>query len=463
MYRRGLAAAVCAVALVVPARSARGADDATLLRVFFKDGTSVISYGEPARVNDRVIFSMPTGSTPNPQLHLINLPIERVDWARTERYATAARAKHYLQSQAEIDYAALSGSIAQTLNEVATATEPASRLALVERARRTLADWPQNHYNYRQAEVRQMLGMLDEAIADLRAASGARRFDLALTAYVEPPTISEPLLPPPTFKESIEQTLLAARMVDNPVERVSLLATVMAGIDRGRPSLPEAWATATRLEAEMAMRAEQRIDQSYRSLSTALLAQANRRATIADVRGLEALLRSIPQRDHALGGRRPETVSSLVATIQDKLDAARRLQLARDRWAMRSAAFDHYRLDIARPLYLFRQLQPALENIKALSGSTPSSLNLVERTAVSILKLAREIVPPAELAAAHALLISAVQLSANAAQIRREAALAADMTRAWNASSAAAGALMLGERARTDMQAIVRPPQLQLR
>jgi hypothetical protein len=34
------------------------------------------------------------------------------------------------------------------------------------------------------------------------------------------------------------------------------------------------------------------------------------------------------------------------------------------------------------------------------------------------------------------------------------------MTRAWNASSAAAGAIMLGTRARSDMQAIVRLPQL---
>src|SRR5437867_2852783 len=409
MYRLGLTAAFCAAAVVMPVREARAADDATLLRVFFKDGTSLVSYGEPARVNDRVIFSMPTAPTPNPPLHLVNLPLERIDWPRTERYASAARAQHYLQSQAEIDYASLSGNIAQTLSDVSATSDPIVRLTFVERARRTLADWPQSHYNYRQAEVRQMLSMLDEAIADLRAATGARRFDLALTAYVEPPTIAEPLLPPPTLRESIEQHMLAARMVDNPVERVSLLATAMAGIDRGRPSLPDTWATATRLEAEMAMRAEQHVDQSYRSLSAVLLVQATRRARIADVRGLEALLRSIPQRDAALGARRPQTVSSLVAAIEEKLDAARRLQLARDRWAMRAPAFDHYKLDIARSLYLFTQLQPALENIKALSGSTPSSLQLIERTAASILKLAREIVPPAELASAHALLISAVQ------------------------------------------------------
>jgi len=53
-----------------------------------------------------------------------------------------------------------------------------------------------------------------------------------------------------------------------------------------------------------------------------------------------------------------------------------------------------------------------------------------------------------------------VQLSANAGKMRREAVLASDMTRAWNASSAAAGALMLGDKARLDIQSIVRRPTL---
>ncbi len=68
--------------------------------------------------------------------------------------------------------------------------------------------------------------------------------------------------------------------------------------------------------------------------------------------------------------------------------------------------------------------------------------------------------PPEELVAAHALLISAAQLAATAAAIRREATLAGSMTRAWDASSAAAGALMLGARARTDIQSLLKPPQL---
>ena len=116
---------------------------------------------------------------------------------------------------------------------------------------------------------------------------------------------------------------------------------------------------------------------------------------------------------------------------------------------------------IRTPIDLFAQLKPSLEAVKALSRlrARPRSPAL-ERTAARILKLASAIVPPEELAAAHALLISAVQLAGNAAEIRREATLASDMTRAWDASSAAAGALMLGARARTDIQNLLKPPQL---
>src|SRR5436190_4571056 len=161
--------AVCVLLLMpVAGVSAAAADEeATLLRVFLRDGTSLISYGEPARVGDRIIFSMPTAVTPNPPLHLVNLPAERVDWERTDKYSAAARQQHYLNTQAELDFATLSSKLAQTLNDVAAATDPTQRLAIVERARSVLSQWPQEHYNYRQTEVRQMVGMLDEAIADL--------------------------------------------------------------------------------------------------------------------------------------------------------------------------------------------------------------------------------------------------------------------------------------------------------
>ena len=96
-----------------------------------------------------------------------------MDWERTVNYAESARASRYLATRAEPTTRCCTTEIAQALNDVAQTTDRRRRLAIVERARKTLADWPPRHYNYKQADVRQMLGMLDEAIADLRAAAGA--------------------------------------------------------------------------------------------------------------------------------------------------------------------------------------------------------------------------------------------------------------------------------------------------
>jgi hypothetical protein len=408
-----------------------------------------------------VIFSMPTAATANPPLHLVNLPATRVDWDRTNRYAATARESHYVATQAELDYAAVSNEVAQTLNEVAATSDPARRLEIVEGARRVLADWPQQHFNYRQGEVRQMLGMLDEAIADLRAATaGSGRFELALSTFADPPTIAEPLLPPPTAREAVEQMLNAARAVDNSADRTSLLSAALVALDRDKKSLPADFVVGTRAATETAVRTELRLDRSYRTLSAGTLALADRRARIANVRGLERLLVQIHQRDQMLGARRPEAVNALIAAVEDKLAAARRLRLARDRWALRAPAFARYRVAMRTPMNLLAEIRPSLEAIKSLSGSTPFALSTLQRTTSRLLKQTSDIAPPEELAAAHALLTSAVHLAVSAAEMRREATLDNDMDRAWNASSAAAGALMLSTRARVDIQALLRLPQL---
>lgn len=473
MHKGTVAAALLAAVLLVPASTrpaaaaggAPGGNDesATLLRVFLRDGTSVVSYGEPAQVGDRVVFSMPTATTPNPPLHLVNLPLDKVDWVRTDRYAAAARRAHYLATRAELDYTELSNRLAQTLTDVASMSDSTQRLATVEKARAALTEWPEAHYNYRQSEVRQMLGMLDEAIADLRAASGRGRFDISLSAFTEPPPppTGEPLLPPPTLMESIQQVLSTARAVDNSIERAALLSAALVAIDRDKDGLPSDWATATRAAIQQTLAAERSVDASYRGLTTSTLAVADRRARVADVRGVERLLSRVQLRDRELGTQRPEAVASLVAALESKLDAARRLRLARDRWELRLPVLVEYGTAIRAPMALFMQLKPALENIKSLAGSSPASLRLLQDGATRLTGLLQAISPPDELSAAHALMSSAAQLAANAVSVRREAVMANDMDRAWNASSAAAGALMLGTRARTEILQLLRPPRLQ--
>src|SRR5512146_2444076 len=108
MCSRKLAGAALVLCLLTGTGPLAAADDAALFRVFLKDGTSLVSYGEYARVGDRIVFSMPTAATPNPPMHLIDLPADRVDWDRTERYAATVRETHYVETQAEKDYAVVS-------------------------------------------------------------------------------------------------------------------------------------------------------------------------------------------------------------------------------------------------------------------------------------------------------------------------------------------------------------------
>jgi hypothetical protein len=463
-----LAGALMAACLLSPMRASAAAhlvgDDATLFRLFLKDGTALVSYGEFARVGDRVIFSIPTSAPDaNPTLHVVNMAADRVDWERTNRYADSARATHYITTQAETDYAAISNEVARTLNEVAVAPSAAGRLALIEHARKALGDWPRSHFNYRAAEVRQMLTLLDEAIADLRASSTPGRFDLSLTAFAAESPVLEPLLPPPTLKDAIDQTLLAARVSDSAVERETLFDAALASLDRGAGALPADWAKTTRAETAAALEIERQVDRTYQLLSGRMLAQGQQRARRADVRGLEDVLASIRRRDARLGHKRPDEIHSLVTAVQEQLDAARLLRLARDRWALRAPDFRKYHAAISAPVDLFAavaRVKPALEDIKGLAGSTPAALTAIGRAAAQIIKRASAIAPPEELRPAHALLVSAAQMADNAARIRREAVLAADMARAWDASSAAAGALMLAARARSEIQMVLRPPEL---
>ena len=102
----------------------------------------------------------------------------------------------------------------------------------------------------------------------------------------------------------------------------------------------------------------------------------------------------------------------------------------------------------------------SLEGIKSLSGSTPATLAALDVAAAEIVRVATAVHPPEELRSAHAQVVSAAQLAANAARIRREATLAGDMGRAWDASSAAAGALMLGSSARKEIVRQLNVPRL---
>ncbi len=441
---------------------AAAADGATIFRVFLTDGSSLVSYGEPARVGDRIVFSMPTaGIFENPPLHLVNLASGHVDWPRTERYAEAARAAKYYAGNAEADYSALTGQIAAALAAVAGTTDPAQRLAIVEKARRTLADWPRTHFNYRETEILPMLGMLDEIVAELRALAGAGQFDLTFVARSEAPVAREPLLPLPTPKETLEQVLAVARLSEI-AGRAAL-----PPVRRARRPRARCRAAAERLACRDADGSAN--DDGSRARDRAAVSAAHDTDPGAR-RG--ARQRSRRARSRAVEGRgRDERRASWVESGPTRSPASSfrskptwmrpgRCVLAHDRWELRKADYRDYGNQMTAPLARLERLQTLLDDIKSLVGSSPFALSAIQRGAGQATKAFSAIVPPEEFRSAHALFLSAAHLADTAAKIRMEAALTGDLRRAWDASSAAAGALMLEAQARTDFKTLFQRPQL---
>jgi hypothetical protein len=117
-----------------------------------------------------------------------------------------------------------------------------------------------------------------------------------------------------------------------------------------------------------------------------------------------------------------------------------------------------YRAAVEEPIAIMRTSLDALDQVRRLAGPSRSRLaQLTARTARAV-TLVTGISVPAEGTEAHGLLANAVQLASRAAQSRQRAVTAGDMRLAWEASSAAAGAVMLFERASEALQTLAQAP-----
>jgi hypothetical protein len=241
---------------------------------------------------------------------------------------------------------------------------------------------------------------------------------------------------------------------------MSLLTSAVSSLERSADALPAEWRDATLAATRAEIAAELETDRAYDGLAKRMLTLAHQRAQAADVRGVQRLLDDIQSTDETLGRKRPDAVAALVDSVQAELDSARRLRLEQDRWRLRLSDFRRYTSAINASLIRLNGIKQQLEDIRALAGSGPDAIAVILRDSSYALNNFSSVTPPDEFRPAHALLLSAAQLAASAARTRREAALTGDMARAWDASSAAAGSLMLTERARSDIRALLRLPQL---
>jgi len=441
---------------------AAGAHDATLYRVFLQDGGMLVSYGEFAQVGDSVVLSIPVGGTDSaPVLHLLTISQGEVDWGRTNQYAHAVRARRYADTRGEADFDRLTREVADTLNRAGSVDDDRQRLALAEAARRQLVEWPREHYNYRSQEIAQMATWLDQVVSELRIAAGLSSFDLALVAGAPAETPAVTLLPAPNLRERVELGLLAARRTTDAAERVSLLRAVL---DAVQPVAPEgSWMAAVRARASAELATEVRLDRVYVALTRRTLSRAAAHARTANVRGLQSLVHAVLAEDSRLERARPAEVAALLTTLDREIEAARRLRLARDAWELRIGVLRAYSQEMRQPLDRMLGLRAWLTDVRQLAGPAPRSVRrLGNHAARAVHDLAR-IQPPSEAAGLHGTLTTAAMLAARAAAGRLDAVASGSLDTAWQASSAAAGSLMLLERATNELRGLLQQPALDRR
>ena len=443
---------VLAVALAIctaPAGLRAEQATAALFRIFLTDGTSLVSFGEFARVAGRVVFSVPLGEGPAPRLHLLSIPDNTVNWQRTDEYAAAVRARQYADTRGEKDFVALTGQVTAALNAIALTNDPRLRVAMAEEARRNLAAWPAAHHGYKAAEVAQLVGTLDDVVAEMRIASGGNQFDLSLVATAMPPAAVPALMPALDVRGSLETAYRAALLANDPEEKIALLRTLTEQLAFA-PSTAT-WAPALRASALAALTAELRVDQAYSDLATKALKQAAERAQKADVRGLQQVIAQVLSADDRLGRRRSGHITGLLSTLDIRLDEARRLRLERDARAVRIDQVWEYRIATRTPRRRIIGLRAWLEEIRDLSGPDRGALPKIGSHSTLALKELADIRVPADLQAVHAMLLSAIHMGSQAASLRQTAIASNTLKLAWDASAAAAGALMLWQRAHDEL------------
>jgi hypothetical protein len=303
--------------------------------------------------------------------------------------------------------------------------------------------------------------MLDEAISSMRAAAGETSFAVELVAdTAQPMPRLGNLMQNPTVAESIAQAMAVVNVTDVPADRISLLTAVVAAIDKSGGTLPREWVKPIRKRAVSAVEQELVVERRYAAVSSSTLKRASQAAARADVRGVEEVISTMRRRDAKLGGKRPEEINALLVQVQIHLDTARQLRLVRDRWKERVGSYRAYLKAIASVIDTLAGAQRDLDNIKRLAGSEAVDLVALTNLFGMGAKQLSFVAVPDELKPAHALLVSALTLADSAVRTRRSAVMSGELRWAWDASSAAAGSMTLFARAREDMDAVVKLPQI---
>jgi hypothetical protein len=457
MVRGTLRIVIPALALSLAPLAASAQSVATpgsIYRVFLADGQALPSYGEAARVDDRVVFNLVIHrSGADQQLQLVSLPVASVDMVRTAAYAESMRAGFYAATRGEADYAAMTGNVRKTLDEIARTTDRNQRLQLAEQARQRLLTWSRENYRYREDDVGELIGLFEDLVNELRAESGQVAFSFDLVAG-KGSAAREPLLPAPTPGESLALALAAAKAADVTEERLAILraAAAVAGT-AGMPELER------RVAAEL--KEETQATAAYAALAKEFTSRASDAFRRADVPAIDRLRAELVERDRQLGSRRPQQVADLVKELQAKLAATQAHRLALDHYAFARSSLLAYERRVRPALSGLDGLRPVLQYVRDMRSM---AFERIENAVARLEQLERDaetVVAPPDLGAVHATLVSALRMAREAIARRRLAVVTNNVPVDREASAAAAGALLLADRAREDLVAGLYPPKPQ--
>lgn len=441
------------LARAVPVRAQDAEDTTGGFRVFLKSGSALETSGEYARIGNALVFTLVIGNGgPATRYQLITLPAAAVDVERTDRYRDAVLAARYAATRGEVDYAAVTTEVSKTLDALREVTDPRERLKMAEQARQRLVAWPRNHYGYRAKDVRDLAGLFDGVIAELRVAAGESQFSVDLNAGPAVPA-REPLLVRPSLRQSIIGALWAAMATKSPTDRVALLRDAVAVADS--PDMAD-----LKENARRHLEAEEITDQAYTELSAGLLLEADAARRRGDAHAVEVLEDEARARDRALGARRPERIRALLAALDARLATARANREALDHYAKVRPVLVDYQRRIRTVLRALDAATPALNAIVDMSGPRIDTLDRTRTRLQQAESALGRVSPPEDVKDVHATLGSALRMALQACRNRRVAIATLDRAVGRNASAAAAGAQMLATEARKILASRLEPPEI---
>lgn len=423
-------------------------------RVFLQVGEALPSFGEPAIVGDRVVFTLLVGGETDARrrYELVNLPAAAVDVERTVAYAEALRAAYYAATRGEADYAEMTGDVSRTLDALPGISDPDERLRAAEAAHARLLAWSRVSHGYRADDLEALEDLFVVVLAELRRAAGAAQLAMELSARSRPGG-AETLQAAPDTREAIRLALVAAGVADEAAERKAILASADAVL-ADEPALAE-----LRNEVRARLAGEASADAAYASLSAEILRLANEAVDRGDAEDILRLAGRLAERDRHLGGLRPRLVRDLARQLELKAVAARAHRAAVERYAALRPAFLGYERRVRPVLVTVDGLKPILSAVRDMRFTSFDRLRAASDRLNRALDVLLAVEPPEDLADVHATLASAVHLAREAVARRLQAAATASEAASRDGSSAAAGSALLLERARGELVARLFPPQ----